>query len=107
MNLQEMTEARVKAIHDAREYLERAEKENREMNAEETESYDRAMKEADSLKNRIEKRQAHEIAESTLTQSAGRKVVVDDIATRQAKAEGEYRKAFDSYVRKSNGPNRE
>ncbi len=53
-NIVELRQKRAKAVADARAFLDRAEKENREMTAEERTSYDTAFADAQKLKSQID-----------------------------------------------------
>ncbi len=56
MEIRELQEQRAKAVADARAVLDRAEKENRDLGAEERAAYERALAAAGALKDRIERR---------------------------------------------------
>jgi len=79
MTLQQKREARAKAIADARALYAKAQTEKREMDAAETESFDKFMKEANTLKGEISAEEARagrlaglEEHERELTESRGR-----------------------------------
>lgn len=64
--IQEMREARAKAVTDARAILNKVGVEKREMSAEETQSYDKAMGEFDRLTGEVDKIEKRETAEKRL-----------------------------------------
>lgn len=53
MDLKELYDARAKAVHDAREILDRAEREKRDLSSEETGRYERIDQEVDALNSKI------------------------------------------------------
>lgn len=73
MTIQELYDARAKAIHDARAILEQAKAEKRDNNAEELKRYDDFLAEARSLKDRITREESLAEEERALSQSQGRK----------------------------------
>lgn len=71
MNPKEMREKRAALIKQARDILDRAEAENRDLTAEEEQQYDRIMAEVDALGKRIERAERQAALEAELRQSQG------------------------------------
>lgn len=100
MDPREMRQKRAALIAQARELLDKAEKENRDLTAEETQQYDRIMAEVDSLKARIEREERLQGLEDEVRRSHGRLAGGKDqpgAGTGRAvsvRASEEYREAF-------------
>lgn len=69
MNLRELLERRANLIRQAREIIEAAEAENRDLTQEETNQYDALLTEADQLRKRVERAQRQMERENELAQS--------------------------------------
>lgn len=68
MNVREQLDKRAKLITDARALIEFAEKENRDLNAEETVRYDQMLADANSIKDKIEREKRLSAMESDIEQ---------------------------------------
>lgn len=97
----ELRQQREKLFRDARALLDKAEGENRDLNADEFEQYEKIRSEADGLQKRIARAEDLEAQERNLNQAL-RQPVHDD--TRGAPPvdsnQSEYREQFDQFIRK-------
>lgn len=95
-----LREKRANLASQAQAIVDAAEKENRELTAEENVSFDKFHEEITSLRGRIDAMEAHEAEMKALGESRGRKTV-ENTPTEAAKKEDEQRvaQAFDSYLR--------
>jgi HK97 family phage major capsid protein len=93
-----LREKRATLVNQAREILDRAEAEKRDLTAEERQQYDGIMGEVDSLGETIKRGESLAETERALNQSQGRRVREDDTppATR---TDAELRSAFGRYLR--------
>lgn len=108
--INELKRRRKKLVDEARQILDQAEKEDRDLTGEEQEKYDRLMREVDTLGQRIERAERQLEAEGKLDRGLPAPVApaqpdeepadVEDRAARPL-ASREYRDAFWSYIRRS------
>lgn len=115
MDIQKLLDERASTFEQAKELIERAEKENRSMSAEENAQYDKMNKDMDSLTDRVEKIKKQNERSSYMSESQGR-VTKDsqetsiyedyikrsgDLTKRQAaelRATPEYREAYQKFL---------
>ena len=69
--IKDLKERRANLVHQAREILERAEQEDRELTAQEREQYDRLFEEAQNLKSRADRLEQQLLTEAELETSPG------------------------------------
>ena len=106
-----LREKRATLAEQAKALLDTAEKENRELNAEETVSFDKIHGEIEELRGQVERIERHETVEKEMNESRGTQAAREDRrggdhenadkdleAVRAARREAEAR-AFDSYLR--------
>lgn len=97
MNVKEMREKRLNLIHEARAILDAAEKENRNLTADEEQKYDRIMEDVDKLGKDIERAERMMQLESELRAS-----IVEPIKPAiQQGVNNEYRDVFMKMIRQS------
>lgn len=98
MNVLELRQKRAALVKQARDILDKAEKEGRSLLAEELEQYDRIMKEVDDLGATIEREERLKAIESELRDSkgpmTGRPVPQTEARAKAVHATEEYRTAF-------------
>jgi HK97 family phage major capsid protein len=100
LTIREMLEKRANLITNARELVDRADKEDRNLDAAEQESYDKHFKDINDIEERIKKEEALREAELKLEtykpdDSAGASVDDKKVVT----ATEDYRKAFQNYLK--------
>lgn len=93
----ELREKRAKSIHDARELLERAEKEDRGLTAEEEVTYQKHLTEAEDLRARYERLESVNAQENELSQR--QHAPLDTTSTPERPADEKRDKAFRSWLR--------
>lgn len=103
MDLNELRQRRSKAIHDAREILDAAQSEKRDLTAEEQQRYDKFWDEQQSLKGQIEREEQLQAAENELRGSQNEPNRPDpenqpEQRTNNPRATEEYRHLFGRYL---------
>lgn len=98
MTVNELRQKRAKAIHDAREILRLAGKENRNVTDEEKQRWDAFHAEADTIREQYERIERQEQTESELEQRTGK--ILEFEQTNQNPADAERSKAFRSWLQR-------
>lgn len=101
MTIREMLEKRANLVANARELVDRADKEDRSMNAEEQESYDKHFADIEKLDKRIADEEKLREAERKLETYKPEEGVTKKVPEENGKvtASEDYRKAFENYLK--------
>ena len=104
MEITQLVNDRAKLIAQARQILDKAEKENRSVTSEENQQFEKMMNDADEMKTKIERRSKLETAEGAVAEWTGRKAAdaameTTDTTNLAARQKPEYRTAFEQMLR--------
>lgn len=99
----ELLEKRANLIKQARELVDKAEKENRDFTAEEKQSYDKLFAEADELRQRAERLEAQAKIEAEMAQSATNPVHTRDGDNGQQQKPADFEKRFKAWITRNYG----
>jgi HK97 family phage major capsid protein len=99
----ELLEKRANLIKQARELVDKAEKENRDFSAEEKEQYDKLFTEADELRQRAERLEQQAKMEAELLQLANEPVHTRDGKQNTEQPKADFEKRFKAWVTRNYG----
>lgn len=100
MTIKELREKRVRLVEETKQIVDKAEKENRNLNAQEKERYDAAFTEIQDLGDRVERLERQEKQEKELSSVSEERAEIGNPATGDKRDEEAQLKAFESYLKR-------